>query len=115
MRQRGPTVSLFDDDEDTEAVGGAYADTGSTLTPAQKLLVYCDAVGIAVQPARTPGKVTVALEPLPPKFRKALDECAYALRALVDTIPTGGWRMRAAFAVHGGAGVVSLLGMHRRC
>ena len=84
-------VSLFDDEE-TEVLRDVHADNGATLSPAQKLLVYCDAAGVAVWPARTAGKVTVALSPLPPAFRAALDECEGALRALVETIPAGGWR-----------------------
>lgn len=80
-----PAVSLFDD-EDMASTNDSHADTSATLSPAQKLLVYCDATGIAVRPARTAGKVTVALYPLPPTFRAALDECEGALRALVETI-----------------------------
>lgn len=86
-----PAVSLFDD-EDMASTNDSHADTSATLSPAQKLLVYCDATGIAVRPARTAGKVTVALYPLPPTFRAALDECEGALRALVETIQGGGWR-----------------------
>lgn len=96
MRRKHTTVhdtgaSLFDE-EGTDYIDDGHADGRTTLSPAQKLLVYCDAAGIAVRPARTPGRVAVALSPLPPTFRAALDECEGALRALVETIPAGGWR-----------------------